>query len=650
MTEIDAIVVLTVGRSRSATHFHLKWAKTLGERVLVLASCRNESGVAMIRDAAAMNTDRLELLTFSNGGDKDAQAISKELLQRKSSQPHIKAKIVFAGGNKAVYFSVFQILAQSKYTENTDIITEEKMLESVEFTIEDWVTANESKYLRFLPSDNMLIIEHEQTEQPIRLTNLKLGQLKNPTRIVCDFRHHFQISQNQSRSFTKQRSDFAELLLRMNLVFTELGLTTELRLKFSPIVHAKYDKLRIYFEPRFLARTMFMAMTSDRNFVISFDTKESDDALISKFKSILQSYHRIFRIDHVNHQVNKAYNSLKSIRETNLSRTDSMKWIHKSQNQPHFINEGQDFIMIDSGYNGTELADIAMLSKDRELKVGSYRDFSNKNLAENKLVSALIISLNVNQYIINNEFDLPVGLYQRVEQNILGDALDSVTIHRLGKPKSKNKGKEKKVHVYYSLDSSKEIRSMDIDKFTEFLLSFGLSVNPGKALVEDQWNYRKNESLSNKPNYLWKSFELGMKHLLSPDAFHFNDSQREFYLEIWDAKATYDFSDGIVDKFAKYDKFASKFPTRLCSCVFATFNHKGHQKGDEKEQETNLSNLLKLSSNRKVRILDLRRPIPNDRPMKIDLAEFNQFLACESENILFYQEWLENQTSHLEEE
>ena len=370
MSEVDAIVVLTVGRSRATTHFHLKWAETLGDRVLILASCRDESGVAMIRDAVAMNTDRLELLTFSNGDDKDAQAISKELLQRKSSQPDIKTKIVFAGGNKSVYFSVFQTLAQSKDTENTDIITEETMLESVEFTIEDWVIANESKYLRFLPNDNMLIIEHDQTEQPIRLTNLELGQLKNPTRIVCDFRHHFQISQNQSRSFTKQRSDLTELLLRMNLVFTELGLTTELRVKFSPIVHTKYDKLRIYFEPRFLARTMFMAMTSDRNFVISFDTKESDDALVSRFNSIVQSYHRIFKINHANHQVNKAYNSLKSIRETNLSRTDSMKWIHMRQNQPHFINEGQDFIMIDSGYNGTELADIAMSSKDRGIKVG----------------------------------------------------------------------------------------------------------------------------------------------------------------------------------------------------------------------------------------------------------------------------------------
>ena len=49
MSEVDAIVVLTVGRSRATTHFHLKWAKTLGERVLVLASCRNESGVAMIQ-------------------------------------------------------------------------------------------------------------------------------------------------------------------------------------------------------------------------------------------------------------------------------------------------------------------------------------------------------------------------------------------------------------------------------------------------------------------------------------------------------------------------------------------------------------------------------------------------------------------------
>ena len=66
MSEVDAIVVLTVGRSRATTHFHLKWAKTLGERVLVLASCRNESGVAMIQEAAAINKERVELLTYTD--------------------------------------------------------------------------------------------------------------------------------------------------------------------------------------------------------------------------------------------------------------------------------------------------------------------------------------------------------------------------------------------------------------------------------------------------------------------------------------------------------------------------------------------------------------------------------------------------------
>ena len=87
MSEVDAIVVLTVGRSRATTHFHLKWAKTLGERVLVLASCRNESGVAMIQEATAMNKDQFELLAFANGDETDAQdQISQEVIEINSAR------------------------------------------------------------------------------------------------------------------------------------------------------------------------------------------------------------------------------------------------------------------------------------------------------------------------------------------------------------------------------------------------------------------------------------------------------------------------------------------------------------------------------------------------------------------------------------
>ena len=55
-----------------------------------------------------------------------------------------------------------------------------------------------------------------------------------------------------------------------------------------------------------------------------------------------------------------------------------MKWIHKNQNQPYFINKGQDFIMVDSGYNGAELAEIATSSGSVQ-KIGS-RDFETKLL------------------------------------------------------------------------------------------------------------------------------------------------------------------------------------------------------------------------------------------------------------------------------
>ena len=63
----------------------------------------------------------------------------------------------------------------------------------------------------------------------------------------------------------------------MNLVFTESGLTTELRVKFSQSFTRNMTNA-IYFEQDSLLERMFIAMTSE-NFVIKFDTKENDDAL-----------------------------------------------------------------------------------------------------------------------------------------------------------------------------------------------------------------------------------------------------------------------------------------------------------------------------------------------------------------------------------
>ena len=129
-----------------------------------------------------------------------------------------------------MYFNVFQTLTQSKLWGVLTSLPKRKCLESVEFTIEDWVIANESPYIRFLPKNNSLIIEHAQVKQPIRLTNLRVGQLNNPTRIVCDYEFHFHISEKQSHSITNQKN-LTNFMLQMNLVFTELNLTTEQNLE-----------------------------------------------------------------------------------------------------------------------------------------------------------------------------------------------------------------------------------------------------------------------------------------------------------------------------------------------------------------------------------------------------------------------------------
>ena len=105
MSEVDAIVVLTVGRSRATTHFHLKWAKTLGERVLVLASCRNESGVAMIQEAAAINKERVELLTYTGQTDTVLKTKYPEGIQHTRNQEFQKSFL--QGGEKSVYSNVY---------------------------------------------------------------------------------------------------------------------------------------------------------------------------------------------------------------------------------------------------------------------------------------------------------------------------------------------------------------------------------------------------------------------------------------------------------------------------------------------------------------------------------------------------------------
>ena len=140
MSEVDAIVVLTVGRSRATTHFHLKWAKTLGERVLVLASCRNESGVAMIQEAAAINKERVELLTYTGQTDTVTDQISQEVIEHTSAILGFKRRS-FLPVEKRVSIAMFIQTYLKEISKTNSFDYRNRIHETTTYTIEDWVNA-----------------------------------------------------------------------------------------------------------------------------------------------------------------------------------------------------------------------------------------------------------------------------------------------------------------------------------------------------------------------------------------------------------------------------------------------------------------------------------------------------------------------------
>ena len=648
MTEIDAIVVLTVGRSRSTTHFHLKWAKTLGKQVLVLASCRNEDGVAIINEVAAIYKDKIELITYTEGGDSVVGLISDEVIARQSSHHRIKTYTIFAGGNKAVYCNTFQKLKNSENLSNIEIITEPEMLESIEFTIEDWVIANESPFVKYLPSEKTLLIESTDLVQPIRLTEVKIGQLTNPTRLTCRYQHRFDIK--LKKDILPQRRNLSNFIQKMNLVFTDLGLSTEFRIEIIPVVHTNIDTLKIYYDPRFLARTTFLALTSAQNYAIQFDGKYCEEEKVSRLNEIVKSYFKSHDINHPDYILNQASEYLVGIDKVNLSVFDSMKWLSKSAIR--LVNEGRNSVMVDSGYNGRELAKIVSSSENKQSQFGSFEDFLNPELENANLLSAFVIALNVNFFLNLSELQpFPDDLNLELKYSEDFKMIDWISIHRLTSLK-----KPKVEIVQFSFEDG-NVMAIKKDKFAEFLFAITMTANHDDTLVETKWGMEGGKIHTNE-NHLYKTHQIGHYHATTPDGFRFVKNGRNAYFEIWDMCSTYGFSDGILKKFAKYEKLASKFPIKTKTCVFTTFGTPGYayNKEDEVKMKSDLEKFVGLGKSRKVRVLDLRRHMSGGEtePMKISLKMLREFLTQEhsgSNDILFYKDWLrENHSPSKTEE
>ena len=651
MTEIDAIVVLTVGRSRSATHFHLKWAKTLGKQVLVLASCRNEDGVAIINEVAAIYKDKIELITYTEGSDSVVGLISDEVIARQSSHPRIKTYTIFAGGNKAVYCNTFQKLKNSENLSNIEIITEPEMLESIEFTIEDWVIANESPFVKYLPSEKTLLIESTGLVQPIRLTEVKIGQLTNPTRLTCTYQHRFDIEYNDFKKVKKellpQRRNLSNFIQKMNLVFTDLGLSTEFRIEIIPVVHTNFDTLKIYYDPRFLARTTFLALTSAQNYAIQFDGKYCEEEKVSRLNNIVKSYFKSHGINHADYILNQAGEFLAEIDKVNLSLSDSMKWLQQSKNTTRLVNEGRNSILVDSGYNGRELATIVSSSENKKSQFALFEDFLNPELENVNLLSAFVIALNVNFFLNLAEFrPFPHDLNIKLKHSEDFENTDWISIHRLTSLR-----KPKVDLVQFSFEDG-NVLAIKKDKFAEFLFAITMTTNHNDTLVESEWTM-KGGKIHAEENHLYETHQMRHRHhATTPDGFRFVKNGGNAYFEIWDMLSTYGFSDGILKKFAKYEKLASKFPIKTKTCVFTTFGTPGHpySKEGEVKMKSDLEKFVGLGKSRKVRVLDLRRHMSGGEtePMKISLKMLREFLTQEhsgSNDISFYHDWLKENHS-----
>ena len=204
----------------------------------------------------------------------------------------------------------------------------------------------------------------------------------------------------------------------------------------------------------------------------------------------------------------------------------------------------------------------------------------------------------------------------KADKNIENDHLRYVSIHKIQKTvvqKGRDRGKVIDA-VFFSLNDGEKIHEMDKNKFAEFLLAFALYATPDKSLVEDRWVYKNEKLQPPVVNYLWKIFGLKSEHRISPDGFHIADKGKGLSFEIWDAKSTYDFSKGIMEKFTKYDKLASKFPMETTTCVFSIFGAPGYEydKGEAASHREELQHLLQSSNKRKLRILDIRDFVVNE--------------------------------------
>ncbi|DAC16313.1 MAG TPA: hypothetical protein D7I06_05295 [Candidatus Poseidoniales archaeon] len=652
MSEVDAIVVLTVGRSRATTHFHLKWAKTLGERVLVLASCRNESGVAMIQEATAINKERVELLTYTGQSDTVTDQISQEVIERTSANSELQTMVVFAGGDKSVYCNVYSNLSQGDFKERIHLITETEIHETTTYTIEDWVNAVDSSKFHYESEENKLTINSRLGQ--IKLSHLQIGNLNNPTRLTCDFEYKFSFDYTKinkfKQHFKRSRIDLIKKIRTLNLILIDQNLTTDIRIKLTPIVETNFECMRIYLDKNYLARSMFYSLTTPENFVIEFDGLRSDN-YSKRILEVCKSFWITQGVNkHATAIAEEIENSLSEVRKINLTGFDGMKWL-LNQNDVQISNSGGTVVMVDSGYNGRELAELVREHQGRKIHFKVFNSHVETAKENNFWLSSLLISQNINHYLHLKEFKPFRSDLQTVIPYPEGfDDVNSLSIHKMYPTK---KGKRKQFTIDFSLDDKNKIHTMIKDDFAEFL--FAITVGNQSYETYNESGFRiEGDELIMKDKELYKVHRITLtENRLTPDGYRLVKNENEFFFEIWDMVSPANFSPNITEKYLKYEKSSSKFPVRIRIGVFAMLaGEHGQNSSQDFEALSEIMDVLSYNKDRKLKLLDLNallKDISDSQPVKICLNDFREFLIDDGEmynrNLMFFKEWMGMKTN-----
>ena len=635
---VDMIVLMTPGRSRASAYLQMKYIhKKLAkdnESVLLLAACRDEDSEEIVNQTFAYFEDgnvNLEIISKSdNWLDEIIARIHSEA--DRNSNPNVE--IFFAGGEKLIYLKAYQTLSLNKNYTNVLSITEPNMATAVGFTIDDWLVANKSDNLVFIPNSETLVIQHSP-KNAVMLTNLEFKQGENPTRLFCEYVRNYSVTSIEERLKPEMHS-IRKGLEKINILFNKLNITNDIRLKLMIKFEDILPHYNVYFDKKFLTRNGFIYLMLELNSKIDF--YGGDEEFTKRFEIIKRKLHgrlpKIAKIDRFFSDIDVA----------NRSRNDSMKWLVPHKSKPIF---NYDSTYVIDGFNGRELQNIVKNSDLSNLRFEKSNTMLDFNYEDSTILSAFILALNSHHYLSLSEeqfnnFNQKISTIKpkfRVQKKdvIYNSEFIIITKHKLSK---------RNVPKYdFEFSNINKTITMNNNKFCEMLYSIARMSQDGTHLFENWWiyNYKTNQ-INDKNNLLQQLGIFISDHSINADGYTFHNDKSGYAFEICDINSISSFNhDRVIDKYEKYEKNSSKFPFPIFTSVFSVFSRKQDSMDEQNESKQKVIDFISADEHRIWKYLDLTSfdANPNPTPVKINVKLLGRFLADRETDIHGFAEWCE---------